>query len=171
MMSDYESLSLVDLRQLYTDKVNEAVKLGLPNERFAFKPFFKSREEATVNLERVESCIRAVHESLKAIAAENGEEFDNLVLETKEKFKSKPIEKGNRKVSKELIPGNAVITRLVEENPKSRGAAVRFDFYYSGMTVDEYVEKVGDRTKALADIKWDAERGWISWTLATEQAA
>lgn len=50
----------------------------------------------------------------------------------------------------------------VGSNPKRAGAAKRFDFYKDGMTVREYIEKVGDKRQALKDIAWDTKQGFIS---------
>lgn len=47
------------------------------------------------------------------------------------------------------------------ENPKRGTAAQRFTHYKDGMTVDEYIAKVGDRGLALADVRWDVKQGFI----------
>lgn len=55
-----------------------------------------------------------------------------------------------------------VIT-FVAENPKKKGSSAhaRFALYKVGMTVSEFVAAGG----TLGDVKWDAERGFIKFTL------
>lgn len=58
------------------------------------------------------------------------------------------------------------ITLKVEENPKrvGSGAYKRFKLYREGMKVPTYIKRVGDRTKAVADLKWDQLHGFIELT-------
>lgn len=85
--------------------------------------------------------------------------------------------KKNRKVSKTVIawraqenlPANGVITVKPEhlaKNPKSRGAAVRFALYKSGMTVEAYVKIAKENgisgALANADVRWDVAAGFIT---------
>lgn len=60
-------------------------------------------------------------------------------------------------------PDTARIVVLADGNPKKRDCARRFDLYRAkgGQTVAGYVAAVGDRRLALADIRWDAAKGWI----------
>lgn len=60
------------------------------------------------------------------------------------------------------FPADAVITRLIA-NPKRRGGAPakRFDLYRSGLTVGEYVEKVGSPYLAKCDLKYDLSKNYI----------
>lgn len=52
-----------------------------------------------------------------------------------------------------------IITVVAEENPKKAGTKShdRFALYHTGMSVSEFVAAGGTR----ADVKWDAERGYI----------
>lgn len=54
---------------------------------------------------------------------------------------------------------SAVITVLIDKNPKRGTAAVRFNLYRTGMTVGEYILAGGLRT----DVNWDSNprNGWI----------
>jgi len=49
-------------------------------------------------------------------------------------------------------------------NPKKAGSKSEGEFakYRDEMTVDEYVAAVGDKKKALANIKWDTDKGFVS---------
>ena len=68
---------------------------------------------------------------------------------------------------KESFPSGHVITVLAPQNPKKRGAAVRFALYRSGMTVGAYVKAIvkrrlpGGKEIAHRDLAWDAKQGHI----------
>jgi hypothetical protein len=70
------------------------------------------------------------------------------------------------------FPDHAVITILGDfatNNPKSKGAAMRFALYENGMTVGAYVEKCSkhgiSRGQARADVRWDAVKSFIAVTV------
>lgn len=69
----------------------------------------------------------------------------------------------------ELDP-RAKITVLARENPKRRGARVRFNLYKNGMTVSHYIRTVqrkrlpGGAAIAERDLKWDTKVGHIRLT-------
>ena len=54
---------------------------------------------------------------------------------------------------------NAIITKLVQGNPKEPGSRARrrFGFYRSGMTVQEFLDSGG----LIGDIYWDLSRAFI----------
>lgn len=56
-----------------------------------------------------------------------------------------------------------VITVLTEGNPKRKNSksAKRFALYTDGITVAEYKIAVGESSRALADIRWDEDHGYI----------
>jgi hypothetical protein len=47
------------------------------------------------------------------------------------------------------------------DNPKKKKSAERFALYQNGMSVKDYIDKVGDRQQAMNDIRWDTRKGWI----------
>lgn len=65
----------------------------------------------------------------------------------------------------QAYPPDAVITVLVDRNPKQGKSRARFDLYRTGMTIAEYGEAVRNRRYAVHDIHWDIEYGHISVTL------
>ena len=79
------------------------------------------------------------------------------------------VEKAER-VKKELLPvpkrisKDAVITRLVQENPKRGRSAETFDKYVPGMTVREFVAAGG----TTGDVRWDIAHGYIQIEQADE---
>jgi hypothetical protein len=92
---------------------------------------------------------------------------------TPDKSKTKRVKKPSghyslyRKHMKDVeYPLAAKITVLKKENPKRRGAAVKFALYKDGMTVGEYIDasSAAGTTKrvAMADVKWDQTAGFIS---------
>lgn len=65
------------------------------------------------------------------------------------------------------VKGEGVIKVTAKVNPRDGAAALRFDLYRDGMTVDEYcaavvAKKLSDRRLAIRDVAWNAARGWIS---------
>lgn len=52
------------------------------------------------------------------------------------------------------------------DNPKRGSAAERYKFYRDGMKVTTYIEKVGSRILAVADLRWDQKKGWIKLVAA-----
>lgn len=75
--------------------------------------------------------------------------------------------------SKGIYADKATISLLHSgDNPKRGTAAERFKFYRDGMRVGTYIEKVGNRVLAIADLRWDAGKGWIKLNApAAAQAA
>ena len=65
--------------------------------------------------------------------------------------------------AEEAKKATRTIKVLVESNPKrpSGKSHARFELYKTGMTTEEYIAAVGDRSKATADLKWDEERKYI----------
>jgi hypothetical protein len=73
-----------------------------------------------------------------------------------------PAEVANRSETtgrREPVNKAATIKRLVSENPKREGTSshARFELYKDGMTVAAFLKKGG----FLADIRWDADKGFI----------
>lgn len=64
-----------------------------------------------------------------------------------------------RKGTKSEIDRAAKITLLAKDNPKRKnsGAAKRFGYYKTGMTVEQFLEKGG----TLGDVKWDRDHEFI----------
>lgn len=62
-----------------------------------------------------------------------------------------------------LFTDEQVVTLLVTGCPKREGStsAKRWAKYRSGMTVGQFAKAVGDRSIALADLKWDVAHGFI----------
>jgi hypothetical protein len=63
-------------------------------------------------------------------------------------------------------PSNDIESKTIKmlhngPNPKRANAAKRFTYYKDGMSVADYIKKVGDRVLAVADVRWDTKKGWI----------
>lgn len=188
---DSENLSVPDLLSLYNSIRNDGVKFGLNGDRHKYATKFSSIEEALKKTQAVYSSTVAAHESYLAVQAEetreeineNGHDNSSIsgaVSSGSDSSVSIPIlsQANNRTIpehprtpkvktnlSKEAmasIPHDAIITVLATENPKRRSAALRFDLYRTGMTVKEYIDKVG-HAQGLGDLLWDSDRKWISW--------
>lgn len=144
VLAKYDDTTLL---QNYNTMVKDGVAAGLDSWRYP--PLIKSsnRDDLIKRNLMMYSAVVAALESAKAIALENSTPVPPQLSEAK---------------VRKSIPLNAVITVLAQTNPKKRGAAVRFSYYYTGMQVSEYVDKVGDHAAALADIRWDEAKGWIS---------
>jgi hypothetical protein len=103
----------------------------------------------------VEQAIKRVmmmHSSV--VAAQSGQAEQSNVVESGIK---------NTRVLKNDISDDVFIRLIQTKNPKKGKSASRYEFYSDNMTVGEYVEKVGDRRLAIADLRWDKERNYISW--------
>jgi hypothetical protein len=57
---------------------------------------------------------------------------------------------------------NRRITVLSKKNPRTGKAGERFAKYRTGMTVAEYIKAIGDRGRAIRDIRWDLTCRFIS---------
>jgi hypothetical protein len=64
-------------------------------------------------------------------------------------------------------PANAVITLLIDHNPKRGASHQRFALRRTGMTVGEYVAAVAvlqpnrRKSQLQSDLSWDVGNGWI----------
>lgn len=65
-------------------------------------------------------------------------------------------------IGKAPLAGDLQQIRVLEANPKRGEAAKRFAKYQTGMTIADYVKKIGDRRTAKADIRYDVEHGHIA---------
>lgn len=72
--------------------------------------------------------------------------------------KSAPAAKRSAPARRNTINHGAKITVLVEGNPKRGGAAERFALYGKAKTVGDYIDAGGK----ASDIRWDANKGFIS---------
>lgn len=93
----------------------------------------------------------------KAVVADN-----DAALKTakKERAENAPPKKAGRAPSNDIE--NQTIKMLYSgPNPKRANAAKRFTYYKDGMSVADYIKKVGDRVLAVADVRWDTKKGWI----------
>lgn len=62
-----------------------------------------------------------------------------------------------------LVGVTDIITLLHKgDNPKRAEAARRFAKYRDGMSVQDYIDAVGDRRQALRDIAWDMKMEWVT---------
>ena len=75
-----------------------------------------------------------------------------------EKEKKEPTVR--RSKFEEIYPPAAAVTLLVKENPKKEGSAARerFQYYFSGKTVQDYLTAGG----TFQDIAYDVGRNFIS---------
>ena len=142
-------LPLFKLCEMYAQLREEGLKLGVTPSFYPEKRSFSNIEIAIAHCKRLQSSIVAVRESNRL--------YD---LDSEEKFPIKEQQLMSRPV-KYKIPANAVITVLVEGNPKKRTAAERFELYKSGMTVQELLDLSHNQTQAMNDIIWDLGKGWI----------
>jgi hypothetical protein len=183
-----ENLSISDLISLHNSIRNDGLKFGLNSDRYKYVTKFSSIEEALKKTQAIYSSAVACYESFKAAEAEeiqndvevthgddnSGDDGSNsrgitptFVIDPNGgtgtgSVRSPKIKTDLSKEAMARIPKDAVITVLALSNPKRRGAADRFDLYFTGMTVKEYLDKVGE-TQGLGDILWDSDRGWIKW--------
>ena len=65
------------------------------------------------------------------------------------------------------LPLHGVI-KIIKVNCKRDKAAWRYSFYVDGMTVQEYIDKMGTQkigpAKAKQDVRWDVSKGFITVT-------
>jgi hypothetical protein len=78
-------------------------------------------------------------------------------------IKKKPAPKRKTQTGARFDEGQKIVVAAAcrEKNPKRAGAARRFAFYEHCTTVADYIGKVKDRGLALADVRWDAKKGYI----------
>lgn len=97
-----------------------------------------------------------------AAPAQNTEKVSTIMARKK---KEKAESNGGGKRGREAaFKDDMKIAVLAEKNPKregTRGHAV-FGGYRNGMLVSTFVEKTGDRGEAMANLRYDASKGFIS---------
>lgn len=160
-----ERLKIYDkdhLVTVYNDMIKDGLQAGLNRERYKIITSFRSIDEAIMRVQSLHSSVIAARESLAAIQ----NEAKGLPQQTKPQ-ELKIMTAPKRKA----IPDESIITLLAPANPKraASASAERFAHYRTGMTVAEYIAAAGD--KALADLKYDTEKGFISIAFAKQQAA
>ena len=69
----------------------------------------------------------------------------------------KVVSQGEKVVAHNSVLG-LKIKVIAKTNPKKGTAALRYDLYEDGMTVEEYVSAGGQ----VRDVCWDRKQGWIS---------
>jgi hypothetical protein len=83
-----------------------------------------------------------------------------------EKIRQKTVKE--QKAARKEVSGQAPkedhrrITVLKEKNPRHGKAGERFAKYRTGMTVEQYIAAIGDRSRAIRDIRWDLTCRFIS---------
>jgi hypothetical protein len=136
---------------MYAQLREEGLNLGVTPSFYPEKRSFSNIEIAIAHCKRLQSSIVAVRESNRLYDLEN-QEIKSFPIKEQSPM-SRPV--------KYKFPGNAIITVLVDSNPKKRTAAERFDLYRSGMTVQELLDISHNQTQAMNDIIWDLGKGWI----------
>ena len=168
-VAELRKLNYGEIVQLYNQMRKEGISFGLSESRYPELKRFTSVDDAIKRSLMIFSSVIAVKESHEAVLREDKQE--EIPQKRTESIPVVRPQKTSNKMAKSKVQDTDIITVLVDKNPKSRGAATRFDYYYSGITVKEYVELVGDRAKAVADILWDTEHGWIRYESAEESEA
>lgn len=157
-LEDLKQLTREELTELFVQMRREGIVSGLDPTRYPV-PKFKSLDEGWAYCQRMFSSVVAAKESQEAVMKETwAQAAANVADQTPNYVKER--NKVARK-SKITVDPNAIITLLVDKNPKKRTAAERFSQYIDGMTVQEYCDAVGDKF-GVQDILWDSDRGWIS---------
>lgn len=119
------------------------------------------------NNEEIRQLVLADQERAAALAAAP----ENTPASTKRtkkvaKAKKEKSEKteGGRRGRASAFADDAKITLAVEGNPKREGKRSFdvFKLYRSGMLVSTFIEKVGDRGEAGANLRYDVEKGYIT---------
>lgn len=78
------------------------------------------------------------------------------------RFADKPdAQEAQEKAKRAGVTATDVIKLLESDAPKRGSAARRFALYRDGMTVQDYIDAVGDKRLALRDIAWDRKQGYI----------
>ena len=161
--SEYRDSPIYQLVSLYREMRLDGLEAGLDPLLHPEYSTFGSIDEALGRCARIYSSIVAVKS-----ADEEIEEFGLFKPSPKPqkhvKITSKEQSIQMSKVTRAKVDNTAVITVLVEGNPKKRTAAARFEKYKTGMTVQEYIDAIGgDVTLGVNDVLWDSGKGWIKW--------
>jgi hypothetical protein len=136
-MTDFSGMKLAELTTAYNEMVLTAIDLGIKAKTIKL---FKDRPTGLKRCQQLDAEISKL----------NG--------------KSPTAPKKGRRTG---IADDTKISILVSENPKRSTAAERFAFYKEGMLVSTYVNKVGNRTLAYADLRWDSKQKFIKLIPAT----
>lgn len=131
-----------DLIVLYNRIVRDGVKAGLDQNRY-------KQIDRVVNQDETIKRAMMMHSSVTAILGSN-------VVELPIKTISSMI-KGNG------FDNEAKLTLIKTENPKKGKSRDRYECYRHSLTIGDYIHAVGNRTLAIADLKWDKKRGHIHW--------
>lgn len=160
--SDYKNLPIYKLLDLYRTIRKDGLEFGLDPMMHPEFNNFGSVDEALGRCARIYSSVVAVKSIEDGIDEETKVFFKPLKTPIIEK---KRITKGVQmtKTTRSKIDLEAIITVIVEGNPKRRTAAERFALYKTGMTVRMYTELVGNETQAVNDVLWDTDHGWIKY--------
>lgn len=156
---DLTKLSMKELITLYNEMIDKGVSEGLDKYRYLNRGKFQSENDAALHCMNIHSTIVALYQGRK------------------EEKEGPPPEKApiivNNVVTRKNVMSENTIIHLVHkgDNPKRGNSAARFAHYKTGMTVQEYINKVGDKTKAMADIRWDIGKGYITTSERKEAAA
>lgn len=61
------------------------------------------------------------------------------------------------------LTGSERIIVLTQENPKRKGSRARraFSRMQSEMTVNDFILRIGDRQRAIRELRWDERAGYI----------
>lgn len=165
-LEDLKQLTREELAELFVQMRREGIVSGLDPTRYPIRKF-KSLDEGWSCCQHMFSGVVAAKESQAALDKSN--ELIQKLFEEARSIKRDVRGRANKKRKKHNMPRmktrvspDAIITLLVDKNPKKRTAAERFSHYVDGMTVQQYCDAVGE--KGLPDILWDQEHGWIMVT-------
>lgn len=164
-LDDLKQLTREELSELFVQMRREGIVSGLDPTRYPVRKF-KSLDEGWKYCQAIFSSVVAAKESQAALDQENDKidkafnDARSIVKDIRGRSHKKRKKKNMPRKPKVTISMDAIITVLVDKNPKKRTAAERFSHYKTGMTVQEFCDLVGN--KGIPDIIWDMEHGWIS---------
>ena len=178
---DLKGMDLKDLKNLYLKERAAAIETyGFQPHRFS-ESLIRSESDVIARLVMLRSSVLAGKESMLAVKAEDTEyspekkEKRRKALDELAKIDSKILDSEFQPKKESKVPTTTqdtrIITRLITDNPKRGASRNRFDHYRTGMTVQEYIDLVGNRTLALGDVKWDSGRNLIRVEAAVREEA
>ncbi len=171
---DFEHHSRSKLLEMQNEMVLTAVDLGMAGTDVVPRRAFRNREDALTTCHRLHDAIIA-HRSSRGLdggpssgyhGLSNGEKKEKSVKKSSA-VKEKEKEKKEAATGRRGRPGlalDAVITKLVSENPKREGST-QFEYwklYRNGMTVAKFIEAMPSEKDARIRLALDVKRNLIS---------
>lgn len=157
-------------RKSFKDR-NDAIKsLTMINSSLrAAKAGLKREDEVSPGLQRLRDSVQGetIRQQVLAdqqTAAAEAAGQQEKVVEVMARTKKEKAEAAPRRGRQSLFKDDMKISVQTEGNPKREGSRGYqcFAHYREGMKVSTFIEKVGDRGEAIANLRYDVAKGYIA---------